>query len=74
VTETWEMNDLSVEEGFEHVCYWVIDDQPARLKTRTRPIVNLPARRFEAEPPFASSRGRGAYQYGLSPQTVIRWP
>jgi len=31
-----------VEEGFEYVCDWVLDDQPVRLRTRTRPIVNLP--------------------------------
>jgi allantoinase len=42
LTETWETPDLLVEEGFEYVCDWVLDDQPARLKTRTRPIVNLP--------------------------------
>jgi peptidoglycan/xylan/chitin deacetylase (PgdA/CDA1 family) len=42
LTETWETPDLLVEEGFEYVCDWVLDDQPVRLKTRTRPIVNLP--------------------------------
>jgi allantoinase len=42
LTETWETPDLLVAEGFEYVCDWVLDDQPVRLKTRTRPIVNLP--------------------------------
>jgi allantoinase len=42
LTETWETPDLLVEEGFEYVCDWVLDDQPVRLRTRTRPIVNLP--------------------------------
>jgi hypothetical protein len=42
LTETWETPDLLVEEGFEYVCDWVLDDQPVVLKTRTTPIVNLP--------------------------------
>src|SRR5262245_41382265 len=42
LTETWETPDLLVEEGFEYVCDWVLDDQPVRLKTRTTPIVNIP--------------------------------
>ena len=42
LTETWETPDLLVEEGFEYVCDWVLDDQPVWLKTRTTPIVNLP--------------------------------
>jgi allantoinase len=42
LTETWETPDLLVEGGFEYVCDWVLDDQPVRLRTRTRPIVNLP--------------------------------
>ena len=42
LTETWETPDLLVEEGFDCVCDWVLDDQPVWLKTRTRPIVNLP--------------------------------
>ena len=42
LTETWETPDLLVEEGFEYVCDWVLDDQPVWLKTHTRPIVNLP--------------------------------
>ena len=42
LTETWETPDLLVEEGFDYVCDWVLDDQPVWLETRTRPIVNLP--------------------------------
>ena len=42
LTETWETPDVLVEEGFEYVCDWVLDDQPVWLKTRTKPIVNLP--------------------------------
>ncbi|HEY0879599.1 MAG TPA: polysaccharide deacetylase family protein [Zeimonas sp.] len=42
LTETWETPDLLVEEGFDYVCDWVLDDQPVVLKTRTKPIVNIP--------------------------------
>jgi allantoinase len=42
LTETWETPDLLAEEGFDYVCDWVLDDQPVRLWTRTRPIVNIP--------------------------------
>lgn len=42
LTETWETPDLLVEEGFDYVCDWVLDDQPVVLKTRTKPIVNVP--------------------------------
>ena len=42
LTETWETPDILVEEGFDYLCDWVLDDQPVLLKTRTRPIVNLP--------------------------------
>jgi len=42
LTETWETPDILVEEGYEYVCDWVLDDQPVRLQTRTRPIVNVP--------------------------------
>jgi allantoinase len=42
LTETWETPDLLAEEGFDYVCDWVLDDQPVRLRTRTRPIVNIP--------------------------------
>lgn len=42
LTETWETPDLLVEQGYDYVCDWVLDDQPVMLKTRTDPIVNLP--------------------------------
>ena len=42
LTETWETPDLLVEEGYDYVCDWVLDDQPVVLKTRTDPIVNIP--------------------------------
>ena len=42
LTETWETPDLLAEAGYDYVCDWVLDDQPVRLATRTRPIVNLP--------------------------------
>src|ERR1700722_18555047 len=42
VTETWETPDLLVEEGYDFVADWVLDDQPVWLKTRTKPILNLP--------------------------------
>jgi allantoinase len=42
LTETWETPDLLVEEGFDYVADWVLDDQPVWLKTRTTPILNVP--------------------------------
>jgi len=42
LTETWETPDLLVEEGYEYVADWVLDEQPVWLRTRTRPIVSLP--------------------------------
>lgn len=42
LTETWETPDLLVEEGYEYVCDWVLDDQPTVLKTRTKPITSIP--------------------------------
>jgi allantoinase len=42
LTETWETPDLLVEEGYDYVCDWVLDDQPVMLQTRTKPIVNIP--------------------------------
>ncbi|WP_330232588.1 polysaccharide deacetylase family protein [Nocardia sp. NBC_00508] len=42
LTETWETPDILVEEGYEYVCDWVLDDQPTLLRTRTAPIVNVP--------------------------------
>jgi len=42
LTETWETPDLLAEEGYDYVADWVMDDQPVVLKTRGRPIVNIP--------------------------------
>jgi peptidoglycan/xylan/chitin deacetylase (PgdA/CDA1 family) len=42
LTETWETTDLLAEAGYDYVCDWVLDDQPVVLKTRTKPIVNVP--------------------------------
>jgi peptidoglycan/xylan/chitin deacetylase (PgdA/CDA1 family) len=42
LTETWETPDILVEEGYDYVADWVLDDQPVRLKTRGKPIVNVP--------------------------------
>jgi peptidoglycan/xylan/chitin deacetylase (PgdA/CDA1 family) len=42
LTETWDTPDVLAEEGYEYVCDWVLDDQPVMLKTRTRPILNVP--------------------------------
>lgn len=42
LTETWETPDILVEEGFDYVCDWVLDDEPVVLRTRTKPIVNIP--------------------------------
>jgi allantoinase len=42
LTETWETPDLLKEEGYDYVADWVLDDQPVWLKTRGKPIVNVP--------------------------------
>ncbi len=42
LTETWETPDLLVEEGYDYVADWVLDDQPVWLKTRTRALLNIP--------------------------------
>ena len=42
LTETWETPDILVEEGFDYVADWVLDDQPVMLKTRAKPIVSVP--------------------------------
>jgi allantoinase len=56
LTETWETPDLLAEEGYDYVCDWVLDDQPVTLKTRAKPLVNIPYtqecndRRDDADP------------------------
>ena len=42
LTETWNTPDLLVENGYDYVCDWVLDDEPVVLKTKTRPILNVP--------------------------------
>src|ERR1700694_3377830 len=42
LTETWETPDILKEEGYDYVADWVLDDQPVWLKTRGKPIVNIP--------------------------------
>ena len=42
LTETWETADILAEEGYDYVADWVLDDQPVWLKTRGKPILNVP--------------------------------
>jgi len=42
LTETWQTPDLLVDEGYDYVADWVLDDQPVWLKTRSKPILNVP--------------------------------
>jgi allantoinase len=42
LTETWETPDILVEEGYDYVADWVLDDQPVWLVTRGKPILNVP--------------------------------
>ena len=42
LTETWQTPDVLAEEGYNYVADWVLDDQPVWLKTRSKPILNLP--------------------------------
>src|SRR3954467_4652004 len=42
LTETWNTPDLLVEQGYDYVCDWVLDDEPVVLKTKTKPILNVP--------------------------------
>jgi allantoinase len=42
LTETLETPDILLEEGYEYICDWVLDDQPVRLATRGGPIVSVP--------------------------------
>lgn len=42
LTETWQTPDVLVEEGYDYVADWVLDDQPVWLNTRGKPILNLP--------------------------------
>jgi allantoinase len=42
LTETWQTPDILAEEGYDYVADWVLDDQPVWLKTRGKPIINVP--------------------------------
>ena len=42
LTETWQTPELLIEEGYDYVADWVLDDQPVWLKTRTKPILSIP--------------------------------
>jgi allantoinase len=42
LTETWDTPDILAEEGYDYVADWVLDDQPVWLKTRGKPILNVP--------------------------------
>jgi peptidoglycan/xylan/chitin deacetylase (PgdA/CDA1 family) len=42
LTETWNTPDILVEEGYDYVADWVLDDQPVTLKTKSGSIVNVP--------------------------------
>jgi peptidoglycan/xylan/chitin deacetylase (PgdA/CDA1 family) len=42
LTETWETPDILAEEGYDYIADWVLDDQPVWLKTRGKPIINVP--------------------------------
>ncbi|MDB5509976.1 MAG: polysaccharide deacetylase [Hyphomicrobiales bacterium] len=42
LTETWNTPDILQEQGYDYLCDWVLDDQPAILKTRKGEITNIP--------------------------------
>ena len=42
LTETGETIDILAEEGIEYVADWVLDDQPCRIETSSRPVVSVP--------------------------------
>jgi allantoinase len=42
LTETWNTPDILAEQGYDYVCDWVLDDEPVVLKTKTKPILNVP--------------------------------
>ncbi len=65
LTETWETPDLLVEEGYDYVCDWVLDDQPVWLKTRDEADpqralhAGMQRRRHDADP---ASQGVGIFR------------
>ena len=42
LTETWQTPELLIDEGYDYVADWVLDDQPVWLKTRLKPILSVP--------------------------------
>jgi allantoinase len=42
LTETYGTIDVLAEEGIEYVADWVLDDQPCRIATATRPVISIP--------------------------------
>jgi peptidoglycan/xylan/chitin deacetylase (PgdA/CDA1 family) len=42
LTETYDTIDRLAEAGIEYVADWVLDDQPCRIQTATRPMVSIP--------------------------------
>jgi allantoinase len=42
LTETWNTPDLLAEQGYGYVADWVLDDQPVWLRTKSKPLVNVP--------------------------------
>ena len=42
LTETWQTPELLIDEGYDYVADWVLDDQPVWLKTRGKPILSVP--------------------------------
>ena len=42
LTETFETPELLVEEGFEYVADWVLDDHPLELATKAGTLYNIP--------------------------------
>ncbi len=42
LAETAETLDILAEEGIEYICDWVMDEQPCKMKTTTKPVVMVP--------------------------------
>jgi allantoinase len=42
LTETYDTIDWLAEAGIEYVADWVLDDQPVRIRTATKPVVSVP--------------------------------
>ena len=70
LTETWETPDILVEEGYEYVCDWVLDDQPgvaqdAHQADRQRALyAGVQRRGHDAHP---ASQGVGVLRPGHRP-------